>query len=248
MFGSEWGKFVEGLASQRGEVEGLAFGEDLAGVGPGEGEQAVDKFGKVDGFVEVAPKGLEKEWMICGFPEGHLDFAAENGEGSAEFVGGVGDEALLGDVDFGDAFQDTIAGADQAERFGVMDGFLEACGLQFVRGDSLRGRGGSAKRMGFTAAQQKPAGSDSCEGEGDSGETPPSLLEWAHGVIDAHGRLEPGANEGSIRGGVVVIHGSGGDEPCFAVVGVHRFDPGCPDDIGCVEPIVDSGMVEDVGR
>ena len=246
MLGGEGGQFFHRLASQCRQVDRFVGGEDLTGIGAGQGEQTVDEFGKVDGFVEIAAKSLEQERMIGGFAECDLDFAAKDREGRAEFVGGIGDEALLGHVDLRDTIEKTVAGAHETEGFGIVERFLKAGGLQSVVGDTFGGSGGGAERMGFTTAQPHPKDGESGEGCGDTGQPPPALVEWTGGVVDAHGGLKPGADEGTIGVGIVVIHRGGRDEPRLTIVRVEGLDPGGPNDIGCVQSVVDPWMIEDL--
>ena len=77
-----------------GQGEGLAGGQ-AAGLGPGQGEQLVGQVRQAGGggadLVELVPPGFR-----VGVVQSHFHLGLQGGDGGAQLVGGVRDEAALG--------------------------------------------------------------------------------------------------------------------------------------------------------
>ena len=76
---------------------GVAWCE-LAGIGPGEGEEVFREVGQLIGLLERAGQALADGDAITGIVGGQLELTAQDGDGGAQLVGGVIDEGpLVGD-------------------------------------------------------------------------------------------------------------------------------------------------------
>lgn len=133
---------VDGFAGGGGEVEGLEIHALGAGVEPGELEE---RFGEVAHALGGALAGFEGGAIIVGGAfagEGGLGLREDDGEGSAEFVRGVGGELALlleGGVE---AREGGVENGGEAAEFAFGFGGIDAMGE--IAGRDARGGGADA--------------------------------------------------------------------------------------------------------
>jgi hypothetical protein len=197
---------IGGIAAEGAEVEGFAEFHLGSGVEAGEGEEVFGESDEAFDFLAAGFDGLAVFEIGAGPAEGDFEFTTEDGEGGAEFVGGIGDELLLGVLEVGLTVEELVEGGGEFGEFGGMGRGDEAVFGSAIGGDVTGGLGeGEEGELPLAEDEMQAGGGDGEGGEGTADQPGAEASEWGIALSVANAHL------GIATAGIVALDGESSD-------------------------------------